>query len=53
VPSPDATPALPANEVDAALSDGEPPREPVSMDGLDRAVDAFDVALAAMSRPAV
>jgi predicted glycosyltransferase len=42
----DATPAHLASEVDAALHADEPPRAPVSTDGLDKAVDAFDAALA-------
>jgi predicted glycosyltransferase len=47
VHAPDATPAYLAREVDAALYGGEPPGAPVSMRGLDKAVDAFDAALAA------
>jgi predicted glycosyltransferase len=46
VQAPDATPARLAGEVDAALHAGQPPRAPVSMDGLDRAIDVFDAALA-------
>jgi predicted glycosyltransferase len=46
VHAPDATPAHLASEVDAALHGEEPPGAPVSMDGLDNAVDAFDAALA-------
>jgi predicted glycosyltransferase len=42
----DASPARLASEVDAALRAGEPPRAPVSLDGLDKAIDAFDAALA-------
>jgi predicted glycosyltransferase len=42
----DATPAQLASDVDAALHAGEPPVPPVSLDGLDKAVDAFDAALA-------
>jgi predicted glycosyltransferase len=45
VHAPDATPAQLANEVDAALRGGEPPVAPVSLDGLDNAVNAFDAAL--------
>jgi predicted glycosyltransferase len=46
VHAPDATSAQLANEVDAALHAGEPPVAPVSLDGLDKALDAFDAALA-------
>jgi predicted glycosyltransferase len=46
VHAPDATPAHLASQVDAALHEGEAPRAPVPMDGLDKAVDAFDAALA-------
>lgn len=50
VPAPDATPAHLATEIEAALHADEPPTAPVSMDGLDRAVDAFDAALATSPR---
>jgi predicted glycosyltransferase len=43
---PDAMPAYLASEVDAAIFAGEPPRAPVSMDGLDKAIDVFDATLA-------
>jgi predicted glycosyltransferase len=46
VHAPDATPAQLANEVDAALRSDRPPEAPVAMDGLDKAVDVFDAALA-------
>jgi predicted glycosyltransferase len=46
VHAPDATPAHLASQVDAALHEGEAPRAPVPMDGLEKAVDAFDAALA-------
>jgi ATP-binding cassette subfamily B protein len=46
VQAPDATPARLASEVDAALDSGEPPEAPVSLHGLDNAIDAFDAALA-------
>jgi predicted glycosyltransferase len=46
VHAPDATPAHLAFELEAALEADQPPRAPVSMDGLDKAVDAFDAALA-------
>ncbi|MBO0887104.1 MAG: ATP-binding cassette domain-containing protein, partial [Acidimicrobiales bacterium] len=44
--APDATPDRLASEVDGALHADQPPAAPVSMAGLDRAVDAFDAALA-------
>ena len=43
----DATPARLAGEVEAALDEDEPPAAPVSMAGLDRAIDVFDAAMAA------
>jgi predicted glycosyltransferase len=46
VHAPDATPVYLASQIDAALHGDEPPGAPVSMDGLDRVVDAFDAALA-------
>jgi predicted glycosyltransferase len=52
VQAPDATPVHVANEIDAALHGDEPPAAPVSMDGLDQAVDAFDAALAISSAAA-
>jgi predicted glycosyltransferase len=41
----DATPAHLASEISAALHAGPPPAAPVAMDGLDKAVEAFDLAL--------
>jgi predicted glycosyltransferase len=46
VHAPDASPARLAGEVDGALHASQPPEAPVSMDGLDKAVDTFDAALA-------
>ena len=43
----DATPGRLADEIAAALAAGPPSPAPVPLDGLDRAVDRFDVALAA------
>jgi len=43
----EATAGQLAGEVEATLDEDEPPAAPVSMAGLDRAVDAFDAALAA------
>jgi predicted glycosyltransferase len=39
------SPKLLAEEIDAALTGEPPPQSPVSLDGLERAVDAFDEAL--------
>jgi predicted glycosyltransferase len=52
VHTPDATATHLANEVDAALHADQPPAAPVSMHGLDNAVDAFDAALATSRAPA-
>lgn len=54
VHAPDATPAHLASEVYAALHADEPAGAPVSMNGLDKAIDAFDAALTtsrSLSRP--
>jgi predicted glycosyltransferase len=48
----DATPVRLANEIDAALHAGTPPPAPISLHGLDNAIEAFDLALAS-SRAAV
>ncbi|HET8587169.1 MAG TPA: hypothetical protein VFM74_04765, partial [Candidatus Limnocylindria bacterium] len=45
IPAPEATPVYVASQIDAALCGHEPPEAPVSMDGIDKAVDAFDAAL--------
>lgn len=52
VQAPDATPAHLASEVDAALRADRPAAAPVSMAGLDRAVDVFDAALSRRQVPA-
>jgi predicted glycosyltransferase len=44
----EANPAYLAREIDAALASGQPPAGPVPLDGLDRAIDRFDQALASV-----
>jgi hypothetical protein len=46
VPAPDATPLRLVTAVDAALKERETPLAPVSMNGLDTAIDVFDATIA-------